>query len=372
MHVHSKLISDLKNPVTLPLAAPVSQNPTASTIQPRQRKRKASRPQHINNRNAVPFYSNQMDDGSGMYGNMNNFKEGQQEDYVYILDSDDDGSSDIPAKKLGISSNNNLYSNNFSQNEHFQNSQMLEKSKSDGSERSHDIGDSHQNMNGNHSNGYYSNIYHDSDTGRPNLPKMSNELPKVKSNELYPEMFRQNSNGLFSVNGMFTSPNDINQNFSNSVISNGSAFDRNQSKEESRELQKDLGQSSQLTNEMQHYSGSMGLDLSTNSSEVSRMYQSDRPYPNNQNDPIFQRIAENQSQIRNKVNAIYQDQRMVENHEHFNNMPRNSINWQRKDINQRELMNRDLQLSDSDSDSESRQHFQTPNLGTDVYDDPMN
>lgn len=405
MHVHSKLISDLKNSATFSSVPPVSQTSTVSNIQPRQRKRKASRPQHINNRNIIPFFPNQVEDRSGIYGN--SYKEGEQEDYVYILDSDDDVSPDIPHKKMGVSSNNNLYSNHNSQNEQFQHSQIMDKSNSDGSngrhsdirhsdldinqgvsdprrsnlDLNHGVSDPrHGNLDINHGVadsrqrqdiGYYSNLYQNSVTSRLNLPKMSSELPKLKTNEPYPEIYQHNGNGILTSSEILQSSaaNDNNQNFKHSVISDRLAFSR----DESRELQKDVDQRSQLANEMQHYNGNMGLDLSTNSSEVARMYeersryQADGLYPSNHNDPIFQRIAENQSQIRNKVNAMYQDQRMVDNR--GSNMQRASYNWPRK-----ELMSRDLQLSDTDSesDTDSRQHFQTPHLGTDVYDDPMN
>jgi hypothetical protein len=54
-----------------------------------------------------------------------------QDNFVYVLDSDEDNSRDIPIKKPEIASNNNnFYSHNLSQKENFYNTDRLEESQS--------------------------------------------------------------------------------------------------------------------------------------------------------------------------------------------------------------------------------------------------
>ncbi|CAG2205833.1 LIN-29 [Mytilus edulis] len=450
MHVHSKLISDLqKSPLSQQPNMSVSPEDTVvSDLQPRQRKRKASRPQHINNRSAIPFNQSEME--NRIYNNyMNNYpKDSRPEGYVYILDSDDDENvPDIPLKKSDISSNNNCYSSSVSRSDNFYIAQRSQEGQSKNLSSAEDD-DKHfgrindlSSVRMNNPNFRYldEDIYRSqmSDTRSHSLPKLSNDMPKnndhmtessneiirnnssvsASSNDMFrnnsSEMFRNNPSGSMSSTEMFGHKNQPaisrNGNFlpvssvnrRDTVPTNGIPINRNHlstaSNEMNRnrdgrshlanEITRNSSERSQLANEMQHYSSSMGLDLSINNNDFSRMYNersrlpnmsSDRSYANNH---VLSRIqnglGDNQIKIEGKENQIFTNGMVpAETDTHFIQMMNNNSNeWRRRNfVGQNRIVNGESEGSSDESevDMGQQQHFPTPNLGADVYDDPMN
>jgi len=419
MHVHSKLIPNLQKSTLSQPHQSVSQIPIVSDLQPRQRKRKATRPQHINNRSVIPFSQSRSEMENRMFSHLVN-RQGKdgQDNFVYVLDSDEDNSRDIPIKKPEIASNNNnFYSHNLSQKENFYNTDRLEESQSKNMTMS-DNADNFFRGNNNSSSVHNSNSNfrygndiayrpQTSDVRSHGLPKLSNELPRnnnhvsVSSNE----MFRNNnhvrvssnemhghknpmaisSNGMSQNNNFLpVSSSDIPRTKPVSVPSNGIAVSSSHMTMAANQMQRDDIQRSQLSNEMQRYTDGVGLDLSINNHDFSRLYEersrlsnmmTNNTYASSHIPRITNGVSDNRRMMDNKQNQNLPNDIMPDNRNSFNQMMNETINnWQRRSyVHQKRMDNEESDESSDESESEmDRHHFQTPNLGTDVYDDPMN
>lgn len=406
MHVHSKLISDLQKPSLSQPTLSVSQSPVVSNMQPRQRKRKATRPQHINSRSVIPFSPSR----SEMFSN-SQMKHGQ-DDYVYILDSDDDDydddSENIPSKKSATSRSNNdeFYDQNLMQKENFYARQRLENGHSKTmptSESNEKFYQSNSSVIQDSNFRYLNDIAHlrSSEARSHVLPKLSSELQRNDNHVTSSsnEMFQINNNLSVSSSGisdyknhlnlssneisrnnsyLLDSSNEMSRNNYRSINSNGISSSSNRMTGSSNGIQR-----SQLSNEMQQYRDGVGLDLSTGSHDLSRQYNdrskimsgmSNETYSNNHTQRINGGMSNNQRMMEDKQNQNFTNSMMSQNTNDFNQMMSKNVNsWQRRNYISQKMENRDSEESTDESELEmDGHHFQTPNLGTDVYDDPMN